>query len=43
MQLGYVGNEPSDWLKALPKVRDFNYFQEKENPVFSIFEALLTV
>ena len=39
VQLGYVGNEISDWLKTLPKVRDFNYFDEEDNPVFSILRS----
>lgn len=39
VQLGCVGKSPSEWMKALPKVRDFNYLQEEENPVFSILRS----
>ena len=39
VQLGFVGKSPSEWVRALPKVRDFNYLQAKENPVFSILRS----
>ncbi|KAG0623537.1 hypothetical protein M758_3G181400 [Ceratodon purpureus] len=37
--LGYLGRNPLDWVKALPKVKDFNYLQEEQNPVFSILRS----
>ncbi|KAG0611358.1 hypothetical protein M758_7G135500 [Ceratodon purpureus] len=39
VQLGCVGNEPSMWVKTLPKVKDFNYLEEENNPVFSILRS----
>lgn len=35
MHLGFLGNNPIDWKKSLPKLKDFNHFQD-ENLVFSI-------
>ncbi|KAG0584041.1 hypothetical protein KC19_3G180800 [Ceratodon purpureus] len=39
MQLGCLGRNPLEWVKALPKAKDFNYLQEEQNPVFSILRS----
>ncbi|KAG0611617.1 hypothetical protein M758_7G152900 [Ceratodon purpureus] len=39
VQLSCIGDKPSQWLKILPKVKSFNYFEEEHNPVFSILRS----
>lgn len=42
MHLGSLsGHNPADWLKNLPKVRNFNFHFPEENPVFRIIRVNL--
>ncbi|KAG0566821.1 hypothetical protein KC19_7G090100 [Ceratodon purpureus] len=36
MHLGYLGNDPKQWLESLPRVQNFDLHFPEENPVFGV-------
>ena len=38
LQLGCVGERPCEWVKQLPRIRNFSYFAG-ENPVFDVLRS----
>ncbi|KAG0575671.1 hypothetical protein KC19_5G022200 [Ceratodon purpureus] len=39
LQLGCIDKRPSEWVKALKEVKDFNPLKDEENPVFGILRT----
>ena len=36
MHMGSMGSDPKQWLKSLPRIRDFDLHSPEENPVFGV-------